>query len=143
MSMDFGFDDMAVAVGGGAIGQMPEKSTNPKRAFGVKKPSPHFIPPIAIIEEAAVMAGGAAKYGPYNWQESPVDATTYYSAAMRHLMSWFTGEDRDPESGHLHLAHVRACMAILIDADASGKLIDDRPVTSSVSEAIARAAIKE
>lgn len=112
--------------------------TNPKRAFGVRKPSPQFIPPIAIIEESVVMALGAAKYGPYNWQDDPVDATTYYSAAMRHLMSWFAGEDRDPESGASHLAHVRACMAILIDAGANGALVDDRPKCASVANAIER-----
>lgn len=116
----------------------PGVSTNPKRAYGVKKPSPHFIPPIAIIEESAVMALGAAKYGAYNWSASPVDATTYYSAAMRHLMSWYSGEDVDPESGASHLAHVRACMAILMDSHAQGILVDDRPATSSAASAIKR-----
>jgi hypothetical protein len=110
---------------------------NPKRAFGARKPSPGFIPPVAILEESVVMALGAAKYGPFNWNDSPIDATTYYSAAMRHLMSWYTGEDADPESGASHLAHVRACMAILIDAKASNTLIDDRPKTASASVAIA------
>ena len=81
---------------------------------------------------------GGAKYGPFNWQDDPVDASTYYSAAMRHLMQWYSGEDIDAESGASHLAHVRACMAILIDAKASGRLIDDRPRTSPVTDAIAR-----
>lgn len=112
--------------------------SNPKRAFGIRKPSAQFIPPVAIIEESAVMALGAAKYGAFNWQDDPVDATTYYSAAMRHLMQWFSGEDRDVESGASHLAHVRACMAILIDAQASDKLIDDRPKCASAGDAIER-----
>ncbi len=113
-------------------------SSNPKRAFGVKKPSAQFIPPIAIIEESVVMALGAAKYGAFNWQDDPVDATTYYSAAIRHLLQWFSGEDVDAESGASHLAHVRACMAILMDAKASGKLIDDRPKCAPAGEAINR-----
>ncbi|WP_082960254.1 dATP/dGTP diphosphohydrolase domain-containing protein [Rhizobium leucaenae] len=113
-------------------------STNPKRAFGVKKPSAQFIPPVALIEESAVMALGAAKYGAFNWQDDPVDASTYYSAAIRHLLQWFSGEDVDQESGASHLAHVRACMAILIDAKVSGKLIDDRPKCAPASEAIDR-----
>lgn len=113
-------------------------SSNPKRAFGVKKPSAQFIPPVAIVEESVVMALGAKKYGAFNWQDEPVDATTYYSAAIRHLLQWFSGEERDAESGASHLAHVRACMAILIDAQASGKLIDDRPRCSPASEAIDR-----
>ncbi len=113
-------------------------SSNPKRAFGVKKPSAQFIPPVAIVEESVVMALGAAKYGAFNWQDDPVDATTYYSAAIRHLLQWFSGEDVDPESGASHLAHVRACMAILIDAQASDSLIDDRPKCASAGEAIER-----
>lgn len=113
-----------------------ETSTNPKRAFGVRKPSAQFIPPVALIEESVVMALGAAKYGAFNWQQDPVDATTYYSAAIRHLLQWFSGEDRDQESGASHLAHVRACMAILLDAQASGKLVDDRPQCASASAAI-------
>lgn len=113
-----------------------ETSTNPKRAFGVRKPSAQFIPPVALIEESVVMALGAAKYGAFNWQQDPVDASTYYSAAIRHLLQWFSGEDRDQESGASHLAHVRACMAILLDAQASGKLVDDRPQCASASAAI-------
>ena len=113
-------------------------STNPKRKSGVRKPSAQFIPPIAIVEEAVVMALGADKYTAFSWQDDPVDATTYYSAAMRHLMSWFSGEDRDRESGASHLAHVRACMAILMDCQASGILIDDRPKCASAAEAIDR-----
>lgn len=111
---------------------------NPKKQFGSSKPSPQFIPPVAILEESVVMALGASKYGPFNWNDLPVDASTYYSAAMRHLMSWFTGENIDPESGASHLAHARACLAILIDSQSSGKLIDNRPLTTSASETIRR-----
>lgn len=113
-------------------------SDNPKRAFGSAKPSPHFIPPVALIEESVVMAIGAAKYGAFNWQDSPIDAATYYSAAMRHLMIWYAGEDLDDESRASHLAHVRACMAILIDSQASGTLIDNRPKCASAATAIKR-----
>lgn len=88
------------------------------------------------------MALGAEKYGAFNWQSSKVDATTYYSAAMRHLMSWFAGEDVDPESGASHLAHVRACMGILIDAAATGQLVDDRPTCGSVADGIDRLTVK-
>jgi len=104
-------------------------SSNPKREFGKRKPSPQYIPPAAIIEESVVMALGAEKYGPYNWQEpgKAIDAGAYYDAAMRHLMAWFTGEDVDAESGASPLAHVRACCAILIDARRGGTLIDNRP----------------
>lgn len=126
------FFDRAMAI----PGSLP--SSNPKRAFGVKKPSAQFIPPVAIIEESVVMALGAAKYGAFNWQDDPVDATTYYSAAIRHLLQWFSGEDVDPESGASHLAHVRACMGIILDAQAAGNLIDDRPKCASATAAVDR-----
>lgn len=122
------------------LGVRAAASNNPKRAYGVKKPSAHFVPPIAIIEESVVMALGAAKYGAYNWQQDPVDASTYYDAALRHLMQWFSGEDTDKESGCSHLAHVRACMAILLDAKAKGNMIDDRPDCAPATAAIERLA---
>lgn len=53
-------------------------------------------------------------------------ASIYYDACRRHLGAWFEGEERDPDSGLPHLAHALACLAILVDARAAGKLVDDR-----------------
>lgn len=115
------------------------RDNNPKRREGAKKPSIHFIPPIAIIEESAVLSLGAEKYSSFNWLDDPVSASTYYSAAFRHLAAWYGGEDNDPESGVSHLAHARACMAIAMDCQANGTLIDDRPKrTANPAEAIRR-----
>lgn len=108
---------------------------NPKRQFGVTKPCIQFIPPAVILEEARVMALGGAKYGRFNWNEKPVDATTYYDAAFRHLAAWYTGQDNDPESGASHLAHARACLGIILDSQMHGTLIDDRPIGKTTSVA--------
>jgi hypothetical protein len=43
------------------------------------------------------------------------------------MNAWWDGQDIDPESGQSHLAHVRANMGILLDAEANGCLQDDRP----------------
>ena len=102
---------------------------NPKDRLGKAKPSMHFVPMIARLQEAIVMALGAKKYGAYNWRTAPVIATVYSDAIERHLAQWMDGEDVDEESGVSHLAHVRACCAILIDAQATGNLLDDRPMT--------------
>jgi Domain of unknown function (DUF5664) len=118
-------------------------SANPKKAAGRAKPAMSFVPPSALLLEAVVMRLGASKYDPFNWQADPIDATTYYDAAMRHLMSWFTGEDNDPQSGVSHLAHVRACCGILIDSIESGILIDNRPRTTSAAALIERLANAE
>jgi hypothetical protein len=101
-------------------------SSNPKKAYGIAKPSAHFIPPTAIVHLSRAMMEGAAKYGAYNWRESAVDVTTYYSAALRHWMLFLSGEDRDPETGLHHLGYAMACAAIVLDAQAAGKLVDDR-----------------
>ena len=87
------------------------------------------------------MADGADKYGPFNWQDKPILATVYIDAMFRHLVSYMTGEMVDPgsKSGGLHLAAIRAGAGILIDAHATGKIIDDRPFkAASASEAIER-----
>jgi hypothetical protein len=69
---------------------------------------------------------GADKYGPWNWRETGVCASTYVNAIMRHLNAWRDGEDLDPESGFSHLAHIACSCNILMDAAAVGKLQDDR-----------------
>jgi len=101
--------------------------SNPKTAFGIQKTPLHLVPPPALIAEAEVFGLGARKYGPYNWREHSVSSSIYQAAALRHLMAWWEGQDIDPESGQSHLAHARACLGILLDAAAHGRLNDDRP----------------
>lgn len=107
---------------------------NPKEKFGLAKPCIEFISPSAILELATVMALGGKKYGPFNWRTKKVKFSTYYSAAFRHMALAFSGEDRDPESKALHLAHAMACMMILIDAHHHDALIDDRPKSEKTRE---------
>ncbi len=108
--------------------------TNPKKRVGDLKPGISCIPPVAIIEEGLVMADGAERYGPFNWNDEPIDAETYYNAIWRHLAAWYTGQNHCPKSGYLHLAHIRASCGLLIDAAKMGTLIDNRPKTSSAAE---------
>ncbi len=100
---------------------------NPKTAEGQKKPQLALVPPAANEACAAAFADGARKYGAYNWRKTGVPYMTYVHAAKRHLDAMLDGEDTDPDSGTLHAGHVMACMAILVDAAACGKLEDDRP----------------
>lgn len=106
---------------------MSQLGTNPKDLIGVKKLRLDLIPAAAERAEAHVLALGAQKYGEWNWRQNKVNASIYVAAARRHLLDWFAGIDNDHESGVSHLGHVRACMAILLDAEATGNLIDDRP----------------
>jgi hypothetical protein len=107
---------------------------NPKAALGRAKAPIQYIPTLSLRQLGVVMYLGAIvkKYGPFNWRERPVAATDYQDAIQRHLDLWFDGEDSDDESKVSHLAHVMACCAILIDAQAHGTMIDDRRKTGVV-----------
>lgn len=110
---------------------------NPKTVIGLTKPSMAPIPPIAILHLGKAMMDGRKKYGLMNWREKTVSATIYYDAAMRHLMSWYDGEENAQDSGVHHLGHAMACLAIVLDAQSIGKLNDDRPVKGMFAEAVA------
>jgi len=111
---------------------------NAKTIHGDKKPDMSLVPPVAILSEARVMQLGASKYGPYNWRDKTVSARVYTAAAMRHILQWQDGEDIDPESGESHLAHARACLGIIIDAQSIGKFNDNRPTKGAASDSIRR-----
>ncbi|KKM27369.1 hypothetical protein LCGC14_1575330, partial [marine sediment metagenome] len=70
---------------------------------GSKLPQLFWAPPAALRELAKVYGYGAEKYAPnnfrkgYNWSLS-------YNSLLRHVLAAAEGEDRDPESGLLHLA---------------------------------------
>lgn len=99
---------------------------NPKDLVGAKKAPLRYVPQALVLEAAAVMATGAAKYGPFNWREQPVSAVTYAEAIQRHLAAWVEGQDNAEDSGLNHIAHIAASCGILLDAAANGTLLDDR-----------------
>lgn len=136
-------DDATLSAVAAAVTQAVD--TNPKDLIGRSKPGLRSVSPVAMLEEGIIMQDGADKYGPFNWQDTPIQASIYYDAMMRHLLAWFCGEDVDPgsKSGGLHLAAVRASAGILIDAFATGKIIDDRPKkAASASQMIAQRVAK-
>lgn len=106
---------------------------NPKTAMGAKKPDLSVIPPAGILHLALAMMNGANKYGPFNWRDNDgVSYRPYIAAAMRHLAACLDGEDYSQDTVEAgspvhHLGHVMACCAIVLDAEAVGKLNDNRP----------------
>jgi hypothetical protein len=114
----------------------PEDTTNPKDLIGIKKPALWLIPGAGLIHTAKAFEDGAKKYEPYNWRDKDVRATVYIAAALRHLHSYLDGEDVASDSGVHHLGHAAACMYILLDASATGNLIDDRPKQGPFSELV-------
>lgn len=115
----------------------PPKGLNPKTAMGRRKvPMLSVVPPAALAYLGMAMrygaheaprADGGTGYGPYNWRDQPVEASTYVDAAMRHLAEFWDGQDTDPKSLVPHLAHAMASIGILVDAIENGTCADDRP----------------
>ena len=94
------------------------------------------IPPAAVAYFGVAMRYGAYEaprkdgsfgYGPYNWRDQPVEASTYVDATIRHIMQFWDGENDDPGSKVPHLAAAIASLGILIDAIENGVCKDDRP----------------
>jgi hypothetical protein len=117
-----------------------EPSSNPKQTYGDKKLGLQYVPPALLIAAAQALGpkpgAGASKYGPYNWRDKPVEAMTYIGAMLRHILAYMDGEDMDPEGNKPHLGGVVANAAILLDATASGTLIDNRPLKGTAGERI-------
>ena len=104
---------------------------NPKEEIGQAKPSLHHVPPRVLIEIALAMMEGSRKYGIYNYRKAGVSFSTYYSSTFRHLISWFEGEDIDPDSGVSHVTKAISGLIVLRDSMLENNFIDDRPNTKT------------
>ena len=114
-------------------GEAKTASPNPKDLFGNKKVPLSLLPPIAQIEGSMAMEDGGYKYGPYNWREHPVQARIYIEAVKRHLLAWEDGQEVSSDATVHHLGHIIACCGILLDAQMSGNMIDDRKKTGKIA----------
>lgn len=110
-------------------------SVDPKAVAAQSKvPSDlHVLPPTATAWFVEALRNGAYDkgYAPRNWRETTedrpgIEITTYLDAIGRHWMQLQEGEDFACDSHILHLAHIGATCAILIDAMMCGTLIDNR-----------------
>jgi hypothetical protein len=109
---------------------------NPKHILAMKQgKAPLDKLPFTVFEgDAECHNGGSVKYGERNWRIDAICTSTYEGAIMRHFLAWANGEDADPDSGLSHLYHIRACCAVMLDADMAGKLIDDRGRAESIDQ---------
>lgn len=102
--------------------------TNPKDLIGSDKVPLSRVPAVSIFHEGMAMGNGGDKYGPYNWRDNAVQADIYIDACLRHIHLWFDSREENAlDSGVHHLGHAKACLGILLDAQATGNLIDNRP----------------
>lgn len=110
------------------------KDTNPKDRIGGTKLPLSLVPPTAVAVASLAHLDGATRYGTWNWRAAGVRASVYLDALLRHVTKWQNGEETDPTSGVSHLGHALACLNILVDAQACGKLIDDRPPSMQIGD---------
>lgn len=85
-----------------------------------------LLPFDALSEIVGVLQFGADKYAARNWEKG-MTWSRPFDALMRHMTAWWQGEDRDPETGYLHLAHAGCCVLFLLAYQRRGVGEDDRP----------------
>ena len=64
-----------------------------------------LLPWDQIEKVVEILNYGAKKYGKENWRHLKDGKNRYAAAAMRHLVSYMKGQDKDEESGYGHLYH--------------------------------------
>lgn len=64
----------------------------------------HLFPWDAARAIVKVLAFGANKYEPRNWERG-MTWSRPYAGLMRHMTAWWEGEPADPETGYSHLWH--------------------------------------
>lgn len=100
---------------------------NPKDTIGSKKLPLSTLPWAVLAEAAAGMGEGAIKYGKHNYEVVGIRNSIYFDATLRHLLSWFLGEDIDPDSGIPHVTKALTSLLVLRDAQIYNNVTDDRP----------------
>ena len=110
------------------------KDTNPKDAVGTKKAPMSTVPLSVLMEVGVGMMEGARKYGRHNYRVAGIRGSVYFDATMRHLMSWFEGEDIDPDSGLNHITKAICSLVVMRDGMIQDKFIDDRPPKSKLDK---------
>jgi hypothetical protein len=117
--------------------------TNPKDLLGIKKTPLRLVPPALSVWTAGVMATGRSKYGELydvwgydgmNWRMKAVRLSVYIEAIERHTLGVKDGQWFDEEDGMPHVAHISACVAIILDAWSCGSLILDVPALGTAAE---------
>lgn len=85
-----------------------------------------LIPPDALRQLAEHYGRGAQKYDPDNWMRG-YDWDLSYDAMQRHAGQFWGGEDRDEETGSLHVIAVAWHALTLAEFNRTHPEFDNRP----------------
>lgn len=89
------------------------------------KPDLSLLSPIWILGVGRIMSFGAKKYAPNNWRKG-IELTRLLAAALRHIFAFLGGENKDPETGELHLYHASCCLMFASEMFETRPDMDDR-----------------
>ena len=96
--------------------------------FDTEKIRMELLPSEALEEIAKVLTKGAEKYQARNWEKG-IKYGRVYGALLRHLNSFWKGEDYDKEWNIHHLAHAGCCLMFLLTYELRKmKDFDDRAI---------------
>lgn len=106
-----------------------------KHAFGVKenggvKHDQEKIPlellsSTWLMGVGRVLGFGAKKYAAHNWRKG-LQQSRLLGAALRHIVAYLGGEDRDEETGLSHLYHASCCLMFTSELKETHPELDDR-----------------
>lgn len=84
-----------------------------------------LLPAGPLMEIAKVFTYGAQKYADRNWEKG-MEWGRLFAATQRHLWAFWAGEDADPESKLLHLAHAGFGILALLELSKTHPEWDNR-----------------
>lgn len=84
-----------------------------------------LLSPTWLLGVGSVLTFGAKKYAAHNWRKG-IARTRLLGAALRHILAYLGGEDRDPESGLSHLYHASCCLMFASELHETRPDLDDR-----------------
>ena len=96
--------------------------------FNEGKTRHDLVPAFAQEQYARVLTAGANKYADRNWEKG-MAWSKVVASMKRHILAFERGEDFDPETGELHMAHVMCNAAFLTEYYKIHPQGDDRPHT--------------